>query len=288
MGFKHRYADVNDVTLHYVTEGEGYPIVFLHGFPACWYVWKPQLLHFGNSFQVIVPDGRGVNLSSKPENVAAYQIDLLAQDVIGLLDSLGIAKIALVGHDWGGVLAWKIAQLYSERVDKLVVVNAPLMETLLFALATIPEQQLASEYISRLKADTAETTFLANNCSVLWDVSFAGHMRNGNYDESDRNYYVESWQIPGVLTGFLNWYRANVPDLDTIVAAQYSPDNVSPIMVDSLLVWGEHEKAFTPQVLSLMPKYVRNLDIIHVQNADHWIALEQPTKFNKLVQDFLG
>ena len=99
MNFEHRYADVNGITLHYVSVGQGEPIIFLHGFPAFWYVWKPQLRQFGQSFQAIALDGRGVNRSSKPKQLDAYHIDTLAQDVIALADFLQIETFTLVGHD---------------------------------------------------------------------------------------------------------------------------------------------------------------------------------------------
>ncbi len=279
MSLEPHFITVNGVTLHVVSGGSGPTIIFLHGFPACWAVWKRSMEALQDSFHVIALDGRGVNLSSKPATVDAYQIDVLALDVIGVADAFALVTFFLVGHDWGGTLAWKVAQHYSERVERMVIINAPPLDTLLYALAVQPQQREASAYMERLKAPTAEAVLLADNADLLWQISFAGYRNSGVYTAEDEAYDRQAWHIGGALTGFLNWYRANIPPFETLTADAYAAAVVPPIAVPGLLLWGEHEKAFTPALCALIPHYAPYVSIHEVASADHWIMLDQPTDF---------
>src|SRR5690242_1579189 len=119
------YAEISDVTLHYVEAGEGPLIVLLHGFPEFWYGWRRQIEPLAAAgFRVVAPDTRGYNLSSKPEDFEAYGVDLLAADIRGLIGELGAESAMLVGHDWGGTIAWTMAMNYPEVVDRLAILNA--------------------------------------------------------------------------------------------------------------------------------------------------------------------
>ena len=281
MSLEPHFITVNGVTLHVVSGGSGPPIIFLHGFPACWAVWTRSMEALQDSFHVIALDGRGVNLSSKPAALDAYHIDVLAQDVIALADAFALETFFLVGHDWGGTLAWKVAQRYSERVERMVIINAPPLEALLYALAVQPQQREASAYMERLKAPTAEAVLLADNAALLWQISFAGYRQRGVYTAEDEAYDRRAWHTEGALTGFLNWYRANIPPVETLTAEAYAPTVVPSIPVPALLLWGEQEKAFTPELCALIPQYAPYVSIYEVAGADHWIMLDQPADLQR-------
>src|SRR6516162_11158172 len=123
--FRDEYASVNGVRLHYVSVGNGPLILFLHGFPEFWYEWRNQLAEFGKDHLAVAPDMRGYNLSAKPEGLDQYQMNLLIEDVRALAAHLGHKKFTLVGHDWGGAVAWAYAAAHPETLDKLVIINAP-------------------------------------------------------------------------------------------------------------------------------------------------------------------
>ena len=287
MTLKHDFATVNGETLHFAHQGSGVPIIFLHGFPAFWYVWQEQLAQFGQSMWAIALDGRGVNRSSKPTDVASYRIEHLAADVVGLADHLGIKQFVLVGHDWGGALAWEVAQRYPQRVSRLVVANAPPWAAFMFGLATMPEQREASEYMDRLKAETAESRLLADNANYLWQVSMAPLVAKGAYSDEHKDQFIQCWQTPGSLTGFLNWYRANVPEFDAIDAEKFRPNSQNQINTPTLLLWGECERAFTASLLNIIPNYAPYVEIRHIAGANHWIHLEQPQLFYDAVRQFV-
>ncbi|MCA9911937.1 MAG: alpha/beta fold hydrolase, partial [Anaerolineae bacterium] len=123
-----QFVRVGDVQLHVVTAGptDGEPILLLHGFPEFWYGWHNQIPFLAEQgYRVIAPDQRGYNLSDKPEGVDAYGLDQLAADVIGLIDALGYEQVNLVGHDWGAAVSWWVANLYPERLKKLIILNVP-------------------------------------------------------------------------------------------------------------------------------------------------------------------
>src|SRR5581483_10670610 len=121
--FTHAYAEVNGIRLHYVTNGEGKLILFVHGFPEFWYAWKDQLTEFGKNYQAIAVDLRGYNLSSKPADVEQYRAQYMVEDLRALIEQLGHKKCILVGHDWGGLVAWVFALTHPEMLEKLIIVN---------------------------------------------------------------------------------------------------------------------------------------------------------------------
>jgi pimeloyl-ACP methyl ester carboxylesterase len=226
VGIQHSFADVNGVRLHYAsaggaaaraaagaTAGASKLILFLHGFPEFWYAWKEQLVEFGRDHLAVAPDMRGYNLSSKPAEVGRYEIKQLVGDVRALVEHLqpghaGAKKCFLVGHDWGGVVAWAASIACPEVVEKLVIINSPHPGIFQRELAQNPAQQQASQYMLLLRSPAAESMISANNFE-LWQKAILGEgLRLGYFTEADRQAYVEAWSQPGALTGGLNYYRA--------------------------------------------------------------------------------
>jgi epoxide hydrolase 4 len=121
----HRFAEVNGIRVHYVTAGRGPLIVFVHGFPEFWYEWRRQLAEFGRDHQAVAPDLRGYNLSAKPAELAQYQVPNMVEDLRALAAHLGHRRFVLVGHDWGGVVAWAFAMAHPELLEQLIIINAP-------------------------------------------------------------------------------------------------------------------------------------------------------------------
>jgi len=123
-----KMIETNGIKLHTVMIGEGPPLVLLHGFPDFWYGWKSVIPGLKSDYKLIIPDMRGYNLSDKPEGVENYKIELLIDDIKGLIETLQLGKIFLAGHDWGGIVAWAFAEKYPELVQKLAILNAPHMK----------------------------------------------------------------------------------------------------------------------------------------------------------------
>ncbi len=144
--WRHDYLDTNGIKLHYVTQGEGPLMLMLHGFPAYWYSWKYQIPEFARHYTVVALDLRGYNDSDRPRKASAYQLDALIADVRGAIAALGYDRCILLGHDWGGALAWSVAYAHPECVEKLIVMNFPHPAKFAAGLRT-PWQLLKSAYI---------------------------------------------------------------------------------------------------------------------------------------------
>ena len=281
---EHRWADVNGVRLHYATAGHGKLILFVHGFPEFWYAWREQLAEFGRDHQAVAVDMRGYNLSSKPEELTAYLLPALVEDLRSLADHLGHQHFVLVGHDWGGVVAWAFAMTHPERLEKLVIINAPHPLVFQRELQQNPAQQEASRYILRFQSPEVEQVLLANDCAVLVEMVLGKDLRNGHLTEADRQAYLEAWTRPGALTGGLNYYRAN----RTGASAPPPAFRPGPIDVPTLVIWGMGDTALLPGNLDGLDQYVGKLTVERVTEADHWIVHQQPTRVNASIRAFLA
>jgi pimeloyl-ACP methyl ester carboxylesterase len=292
-----KFADVNGVRMHYVSAGSGPLIIFLHGFPEFWYEWKDQLTEFGRDHLAVAPDMRGYNLSGKPAEVDQYQMKYLVEDVRALANHLGKKKFTLVGHDWGGAVAWAFAIAHPEYLDKLVIVNAPHPGVFARELRSNPAQQKASEYMLMFRGDKAEDTLSANNYAVLVNIVLGSGLKNGVFDEDDKKAYLAAWSQPGALTGGLNYYRASrigPPPPSGSTASEQSSPNFAPdaskltVHVPVLVIWGENDTALLTGNLDGLDAFVPDLTIKRIPDATHWVVHEKPAQVNADIREFLA
>jgi pimeloyl-ACP methyl ester carboxylesterase len=194
------YADNAGVKIHYAELGRRGPlIVMIHGFPDFWYGWRDQMAALSRRYRTVAIDQRGYNLSDKPAGVEAYDLTVLASDVAAVIRDVGEDRAVVVGHDWGGAVAWTFAMLHPEQTERLVILNSPHPRCLLRELRTNPAQQAASAYARAFQADGAERSFLAENLPRLWVT-----------DPQALERYVEAFRRSDV-TAMLNYYRRNYP-----------------------------------------------------------------------------
>ena len=287
----HHYADVNGVRLHYAAEGQGPLLMFVHGFPEFWYAWQGQLAEFGRDHFAVAPDMRGYNLSSKPVELDSYAVPLLVEDLVALADHLGHRRFTLVAHDWGGAIAWAVALLHPDRLERLVIVNAPHPAIFQRLLAEHPGQQKASQYMLFFRSAEAEATLAADNFALLRQMVLGEGQPWGWATEADRTAYLEAWARPGALTGGLNFYRAArigppAPgETPRTVAADLSG---LVVKVPTLVIWGERDTALLPENLDGLDRVVSDLTIRRVANGTHWVAHEQPVLVNRHIREFLA
>jgi pimeloyl-ACP methyl ester carboxylesterase len=289
---KHEYADLNGIRLHYVTAGKGKLIMFLHGFPEFWYEWKNQLAEFGRDYQAVAPDMRGYNLSSKPADVDQYRIKALVEDVRALAEHLGHTNFTLVGHDWGGAVAWAFALFYPDHLEKLIIINAPHPAVFVRELQDNPAQRKASEYMLMFRGPEAERILSANNYAALVTAVLEPGLKQGYFTEEDRKAYIEAWSQPGALTGGLNYYRANRtgPAVDEGDQAIGSYDRGLPslrVEVPTLVIWGEGDQALLTGNLDGLERVVPDLTIKRISDASHWVIHEKPALVNAFIRDFI-
>lgn len=289
---QHAYAEVNGITLHYVTQGSGKLILFLHGFPEFWYAWKAQLEEFGKDHQAVAPDLRGFNLSSKPAEVAQYKAKVLVEDVRGLIEHLGHDRCILVAHDWGGAVGWSLAMAYPQYVEKLVIINSPHPATFARELLANEKQQKASAYMNFFRAPQAEALLAADDFAWLFRAHRAWGGDNWMTDE-DRAAYLEAWAQPGAMTGGLNYYRVTPmhpaeSDADRQALAAIAAERARfMVRVPTLAIWGEGDAALLPSLLDGLAEFVPDLKIHRIPEATHWVVHEKPEEVNRAIREFI-
>jgi pimeloyl-ACP methyl ester carboxylesterase len=285
---RHAEADVNGVRLHYAAAGAGPLVLFLHGFPEFWYEWRRQLEDFGRDHLAVAPDMRGHNLSAKPEGVDAYAVPHLVEDVRALAEHLGHRRFTLVGHDWGGAIAWVFALAHPALLERLVIVNAPHPAVFARELRENPAQQKASQYMLLFRSAQAEALLAADGHQALCRA--LGEVWQTRFDDEDRRMYREAWSRPGALTGGLNYYRAarvGPPTEGEPARSLSAADNLPVLQVPTLVIWGEQDTALGTGNLVGLERHVRDLTVRRVPDGSHWLVHEQPGLITRLIREFI-
>jgi pimeloyl-ACP methyl ester carboxylesterase len=279
----HRYAEVNGIKLHYVEQGKGQLILFLHGFPEFWYEWKDLLPEFAKNYHAVAPDLRGYDLSEHPAGVEQYRVPVIVEDVRALALKLKVKRFVLVGHDWGGVIAWAFAGAHPEMLDRLIIVNAPHPTVFARELASNPAQQRASAYFNLFNSAQAEAFLGRNDFEAL-----RGLIRPWA-TAADTKEYLTNWGRG--LTGGLNYYRA--ARLSSPVNGGHAlPDQALPAMppieTPTLVIWGEKDTALLTGNLEGLDQFVKNLKVQRVPDGSHWVIHEKPAQVIGYMRDFLS
>jgi pimeloyl-ACP methyl ester carboxylesterase len=269
----HETVEANGIRLHVARAGAGPLILFLHGFPEYWGMWRPMLEHFGaRGWCAVAPDLRGYNLSDKPAAVEAYRVKPLVADVLALAARYTKEKFVLVAHDWGGAVAWSVAMSHPERLSRLVMLNSPHPYVFWRELCANPAQREASAYMTLFRLAKAERVLSANGYARLlaW---FPG------LDPDYRRGLLEAWSQPGALTGGLNYYRASplyppTADDPGPQKLQLKPEDFV-VRVPTLVLWGERDPALLTGCLDGLEALVPDLKLVRVPEATHWIARER-------------
>jgi len=289
--FRHEFAEINGIRLHYVTAGTGKLIMFVHGFPEFWYAWKDQLAAFGREYQAVAPDMRGYNLSAKPADVEQYQMHHLIGDLRALATHLGHQTFILVGHDWGGAVAWALAAREPAAVEKLLIINAPHPNIFARELRKNPAQQRASQYMLTFRSPQAEQMLAADNYAALVTMVLKRGLKQGYFTQADLRAYQEAWAQPGALTGGLNYYRASriAPPDPSEGPAAHGPADPPPciVRVPTLVIWGLRDQALLAGNLDGLEAFVADLTIERVPDGSHWIVHEQPERINAMIRSFI-
>ena len=281
--WEHRQAIVNGIRLHYVEAGSGPLVILLHGFPEFWYAWRHQIPALAAAgCHVIAPDMRGYNLSEKPAGVRAYMLASLTADVAALIEHLGAAQATVVGHDWGGGVAWAVPMRYPHLVERLVILNAPHPGALLRELKT-PDQLRKSWYMFFFQLPwLPELAIRSGNCAILRDMLRHEPRRPGAFSEEDIGLYVQALMQPGALTAALNYYRA-LGRRSPLRAAR----EVRRIDVPTLLIWGEQDPYLSIRLTRDLERWVPDLRVERIPEASHWVQADAPERVNSLINDFL-
>lgn len=282
------------VALEVATDGpgDGEAIILLHGFPESRRAWRAVAPELARDFFVVAPDQRGFGGSDRPEGIEAYAIEPLLADLIALADALELRRFTLVGHDWGGAVAWAAALRHPDRLARLVIVNAP--HPLVFQRSLIEEagQRAASQYIRAFRDPAMERAIAAMGLERFFEKSFGGHVELSLIPPEERRRYLDQWAAPGALTAMLNWYRASRIEVPARGEAAELPGwTQAPfpiITVPTLVVWGLRDKALLPVQLAGLPALIDDLAIAATPEAGHFIPWEQPEFVVAAIRDFIA
>lgn len=268
--------EANRLQFHVRDEGSGTPVVLLHGFPDTGDLWRnqvPELVKHG--FRAIVPDLRGRGRSSKPLGIQDYRLSTIVRDVTGILDALGIGRAHVVGHDWGAALAWLVAALAPERVDRLVVISVGAPGT--GAKPTAEALQKGWYRLLFLFEGDAEELIQRDNW-YLFRLMLAG--------AKDTDAYVKTLSEPGALTPALNWYRANLP-VQAILGGTGGPQ-LPMTKADTLGIWSTGDLYLTEEAMTRSAQRVEGRWRYERFEGSHWVPLDQPDRLNQLLVNFLS
>jgi epoxide hydrolase 4 len=274
------YAEIGDQRLHYVEAGEGPLIVLLHGFPEYWYAWRLQIKPLAAAgFHVVAPDMRGYNLSTKPNGVAAYDFDQLTADIVGLIHERGAQSALLVGHDWGGSVAWATAMSHPEVVDRLAILNAAHPRKLSEGLHHPGQLRKSWYFFFFALPDLPESVVHANNWHFFRHFL---HDANPAYTTEEMDRYIEAWSQPGAATGMINYYRSSVR-----TPAKKAAAAIQPIKASTLVIWGEADQYLGQELAEPDHDDVPNLERVErIPNASHWVHHDASERVTQLLIDF--
>lgn len=268
------YADSNGVKIHYVKAGEGPMILFIHGFPDFWYSWHNQMEGLMDEYTVVAMDTRGYNLSDKPEKQEDYAMPLLVGDVAAVIKAEGQAKSVIVGHDWGGAIAWSFAAMMPQMTDKLIIFNLPHLECMARELANNPDQQKNSGYARRFQEPGSEKMLNATMLATM--------VSNGDADLKAK--YEEAFGRSS-LAGMMNYYRQNYPK----AGADGPGVKLPKIQMPVLQFHGLNDTALMPGGLNNTWDYLeKDWTLVTYPGVGHWSQHERPAESTAMIKAWLA
>lgn len=280
---KHRYVETNGIKLHIIEDGpeDGACILFLHGFPEFWYSWSKHLSYFSaKGYRVMAPDQRGYNLSDKPKKVKDYKLEELVSDCVGLIKASKKETVTLVGHDWGGIVAWHVARQYPELIHKLVIINAPHEGAMLQHIREKPSQLLRSSYIFFFQfRGTLELSLRLLNWKPFTQTMKKSSQKE-TFKKTDLEEYMTAWSQTRAMKSMLNWYRAN----GKAFTEKQMPERVS---IPTLVIWGAKDQFLDSELATKSLAFCDDGRGILIGEGTHWVHIEEPEHTSKLIEDFI-
>lgn len=284
IGWQHQFVDTNQVRLHCVTQGEGELVVLLHGFLEFWYSWRRQIPVLARHFKVVVPDLRGYNDSEKPGE--GYDLDTLSQDVQGLIKGLGYSRAHVVGHDWGGTIAWRLAQRCPQTLERLVILNAPHPHRFHQELFSNLDQLRWSGHLLALQIPGLPEWLIRNYLRDLVTNLFQKQaIRKGAFTTQDTELYQAALRKPGAIAAAMHYYRQFLSRQFWI---RYWSRLAQPVTSPTLVLWGEEDTLLSQGAVEGIEQFVSApFRLKRIPQCGHWSQQEAPQTVNRELLNFL-
>jgi pimeloyl-ACP methyl ester carboxylesterase len=292
-GLADGWAELEGARIHYVERGSGPTVLMLHGFPQFWWLWRAQIEDLGRDHHVVAADMRGYNLSSAPQDVEAYRMRHLIEDVRGLIEHLGEERVVLAGHDWGGIVSWAFAIKHPELLEKLVICDGPPPFTWGRELERTPRQREAVRYMEDFSKPSplGEELMRTNDYAPMEALAIGRGIDRGYLDDSDRALYREAWSQPGVVTGGLNYYRAAGMGAQVRhgqPAAAQEALRSKRVEVPTLVIWGKEDQFLLPGLTDGLEEWVPDVRVELLAGAGHWTPQERADDVTALIREFIA
>jgi pimeloyl-ACP methyl ester carboxylesterase len=294
-----RITLASGIELDVVDEGprDAPALIFLHGFPESHRTWRHQIAHLSGRYRCIAPDQRGYRGSSKPQDVESYTPDKLIGDVFQLADALGIERFTVIGHDWGGAIAWGVALMgqMNGRVPRAAIANAPHPAAFGKLLWLNRHQRESSQYMRTFR-DTANDQLVRDHgLGGMLMKAFEGRVLGSGdtMEPEERAALLKDWEDRDAAFAMLNWYRASaieVPALDAPyeLPAGWSPPALPPLTIPTLVIWALDDTALPPENLEGLDEFVTNMTLVEVPGCGHFVPWEAPGAVNAALDAFLA
>lgn len=284
--WKHHFAETNGLRMHYVEQGQGFPVLLLHGFPELWYSWRYQIPALADAgFRAIAPDMRGYGGTDKPRGIEAYDIQHLVDDTVGLLNALGVDKAVIIGHDWGGVIVWPVAWMHPDRVERVISLNVPFhghgKVRPTEGFKRMPDGRF--NYILYFQEPGRAEADIEPDIEGWLERTIRGIAIQQEWITPEAISVFARAFKEGGITGPLNYYR-NVDrnwELTAPLAGQ-------PITRPALMISADGDPILRPESTQGMEAAVPNLTRHLVEDCGHWTQQEQPDEVNRTIIGFLS
>lgn len=290
---KRKVALATGITMNVALAGpeDGPPVILVHGFPESHRTWRGLVPLLSDQLRLVMPDLRGFGDSDRPQDVADYATDTLIADIFALADALEIERFALVGHDWGGAIAWAAALRGDPRITRLAIVNSP--HPLIFQKSLIEHeaQRAASQYMRAFRNPGMEAGIQSMGLEAFFDKSFSKHADLRLIPAEERQTYIGQWSRPGALTAMLNWYRSSqvvVPAVgENAAMPAWVARGVPTLRIPVRVIWGLEDKALLPIQLEGIGEVGEDVELFPLKGVGHFAPWEAPEKVAEALRPFL-
>lgn len=268
------------------------PVILMHGFPESHRTWREISARLDDTLRLVMPDLRGFGETDRPQDVEAYATDTLVADIFALADALDIDRFALVGHDWGGAIAWAAALRGNPRITRLAIVNSP--HPLIFQKSLIEDeaQRAASQYMRAFRNSGMEAGIEAMGFEAFFDKSFSKHVDMARISPAERQIYIDQWSRPGALTAMLNWYRSSQVAVPAVGEDAAMPDwvarGVPKLKIPVQVIWGLEDKALLPVQLQGIGEVGEDVEVVPLAGVGHFAPWEAPDQVAEVLAPFLA
>ena len=281
MSIDHRRIAANGLRFHVALAGpeQGLLVILLHGFPEFWYGWRHQADALAQAgYRVAMPDQRGYGDSDKPRGLRHYVLDTLANDVTAIAAALGATRFAVVGHDWGGMVAWQLASRKSAGLMGVAILNAPHPATFAAFAMTHPLQAMRSAYVPLFQLPWLPELLLGARDHAALALALTGTSRPGTFDDAALARYRAAWSTEGALTCMLDWYRA----------MPLARASTARIRVPVRIIWGDRDAALEKGLAEAGAARCEHAHVMHIRDASHWVHHEEADVVNAELAGFLA